>query len=92
MEGVIIKEMFHVKQSLMSVESCQLSIETKNEQPATKTNTINNNYGDLFTTLQFLSYVPGGSLFLLMPLAQTWLVRHEYIDFSCEIMQRPYDS
>ena len=57
MEGVIVKEMFHVKQSLMSVESCQLSIETKNEQSATKTNTINNNYGDLYTTLQFLSHV-----------------------------------
>ena len=26
-----------------------------------------------------------------MPLARTWLVRHDYGDFSCEIMQRPYD-
>jgi len=32
-----------------------------------------------------------GIFFFSMPLARTWLVRHDYGDFSCEIMQRPYD-
>jgi hypothetical protein len=32
-----------------------------------------------------------GIFFLIMPLAQTWLVRHKYKDFICQVMQQPYD-
>ena len=42
--------------------------------------------------LFILSLLVGmGVFFLIMPLAQTWLVRHEYKDLICQVMQHPYD-